>query len=131
MGTNYYYVSNVCSQCGHQEELHIGKSSGGWCFALRVYPERNIKDLPDWLPLWLHPAAIFRDEYGKSCTVVDVLRVICVRIDLRPAANQHDQAFLDRNSAVPGPNGLTRAKIGLGCISHGAGTWDCCEGEFS
>ena len=44
MGTNYYFEdsSEVCECCGRgAESLHIGKSSGGWCFSLHVMPERE------------------------------------------------------------------------------------------
>jgi len=46
MGTNYYLQkkSGTCQTCGHcsEDPKHIGKSSGGWCFSLHVYPEENI-----------------------------------------------------------------------------------------
>jgi hypothetical protein len=40
MGTNYYLVNKETD-----ERLHIGKSSGGWCFALRVHHDRHIDSL--------------------------------------------------------------------------------------
>jgi len=48
MGTNYYLVKNerppcpCCERTYVQERLHIGKSSGGWCFALHVIPEMGM-----------------------------------------------------------------------------------------
>lgn len=49
MGTNYYLQKNVCGCCGRPEkQIHIGKSSAGWAFALRVYPHDGIKDYDDW-----------------------------------------------------------------------------------
>jgi hypothetical protein len=54
MGTNYYLeIDNVCSHCGRGDtELHIGKSSAGWVFFLRIYPDEGINSLEDWLPLF-------------------------------------------------------------------------------
>lgn len=50
MGTNYYlHTKPDCECCGRGfEPLHIGKSSGGWCFSLHVMPEDNINTLDDW-----------------------------------------------------------------------------------
>jgi len=41
MGTNYYLQGKVCVHCGVADggPLHIGKSSAGWNFGLRIYPE--------------------------------------------------------------------------------------------
>ena len=38
MGTNYYWQeSEPCAACGRgYEQVHVGKSSAGWCFSLHV-----------------------------------------------------------------------------------------------
>lgn len=46
MGVNYY----VCDpKAPDRYGMHIGKSSGGWCFALRVYPEYSLTTFQRWL----------------------------------------------------------------------------------
>jgi hypothetical protein len=59
MGTNFYLKSPDA------EPLHIGKSSAGWCFSLRVYPEYGINNLEDWLDLLCDPYAVIEDEYER------------------------------------------------------------------
>lgn len=131
MGTNYYWrpQSKVCKECGHDpsEEIHIGKSSMGWCFALHVTDE--IKSLTDWRVVWEGEGAIF-DEYGQETNVHKMLMVITDRSSSRHE-EETDKMFLDDNHAVRGPNGLIRSAIdGHHCIGHGVGTWDLCQGEF-
>jgi hypothetical protein len=98
MSTNYYvYLADGTDE---SEVLHIGKSSMGWVFSLRVYPERGIRTLYDWLPILLDSQNAIRDEYGRDITVTEILRTITVR---------------DRNSHT---------------LIHGEGTWDYCDYEF-
>jgi hypothetical protein len=54
MGTNYYLTEerNRCEHCGRADVInrwHIGKSSGGWAFKLRIHPSDGIKNLEDWV----------------------------------------------------------------------------------
>ena len=74
MGTNYYLVTE-------EGRKHIGKSSGGWCFSLHVYPEEDINDLQDWIPFWnqLTPDKHIEDEYGAIITGEGMLIIICER----------------------------------------------------
>ena len=73
MGTNYYLHRNVCAHCGRGDEaLHIGKSSAGWCFSLRVHPEEGIHDLPDWERELV--GGKIQDEYGETFPPVELLR---------------------------------------------------------
>ena len=44
MGTNYYVSCPVCQVEGR----HIGKSSAGWKFLFRLYPEEHIRSVKDW-----------------------------------------------------------------------------------
>ena len=110
MGTNYYVKREVCPHCGRGDgDLHVGKSSGGWTFALHVYPDDNINTLDDWKPI-LERSEI-RDEYGRSVSYPDLLAVITER--------EH-------------PRGLSRSDIdGHHCVGHGEGTYDYCTGDFS
>src|SRR5450631_1105933 len=54
MGTNYYLQLPGCDHCNRAgDRLHIGKSSGGWCFALHVgIPNGTDPHLPANLDQW-------------------------------------------------------------------------------
>jgi hypothetical protein len=145
MGTNYYTLkTQECPKCGHrttieEEDLHIGKSSAGWCFSLHAIPERGLHDLADWQMLFKVDDPPIRDEYGRAVSVLELLDVITDR--------GRDKGFGDKphplhgcdswtefhrmNDSEFGPHGLLRHRLGNGCIRHGEGTWDCIKGEFS
>jgi hypothetical protein len=126
MGTNYYCWNGV------MQEQHIGKSSAGWCFSLRVYEDQGILSLYDWLPHLVHPETVIRDEYGRHITATDMLQTItCRSRDTPPNFTQSDWEV---NQAELGPNNLLRHRqysdYGRTC-THGEGTWDYCDYEFS
>jgi hypothetical protein len=112
MGTNYYYHPSgerTCPHCGHETaSLHIGKSSWGWNFSLRVHPHEGITSLDDWRERWASGGAIF-DEYDERVEPADMLSLI---VD-RPPGRTH--------------TGLT---FSLDC-KPGGPTWDLCHYEFS
>lgn len=95
MGTNYYYEpapGPMCPTCKHQEpteSLHIGKSSAGWVFALRIWPEKNIHTLEDWKMLWASGGQI-RDEYGGQITPQEMLTEITQRFFPRGLRTQDE-----------------------------------------
>lgn len=141
MGTNYYWTrtDNHCAHCNRFdviEKLHIGKSSAGWCFSLRVYPKRTeahdygipapITSLDDWKKLWAS-GGIITDEYGEVMSPEGMLAVITERRwkDLL----DHEYA---EHRALRGPNNLLRHRLDDGMtVGHGEGTWDCVDAEFS
>lgn len=126
MGTNFYL-----KRVG-KEDLHIGKSSGGWCFALRVYPERGIRDLPDWCMAWSSFFSHIEDEYGQRWTPDAMLEIITKRKwDRKVVPDGGWDKFHEDNYSEDGPNGLSRCKIGEYCIGHGSGTWDLYNRDFS
>jgi len=134
MGTNYYFTpatAGPCEHCGRSdsnEELHIGKSSGGWCFALHIIPEKGINDLDDWVKLF--PTGTIRDEHGDTIDAAEMMETITERSVRGPIKRDH--AFHYSNNSEEGPNGLVRSRVdGRHCTKHGAGTWDCMPGEFS
>jgi hypothetical protein len=158
MGTNYYFrkpLTNHCEHCGRSnppEELHIGKSSGGWCFALHVIPENDICSLADWEALW--PTGTIVDEYGDELVSNAMLRVITGRLsskcwdsdwwapqsfgttlDGKPfmlPGYDSEEHFHRSNHSERGPNGLLRHRIdGHHCLGHGLGTYDYIAGDFS
>jgi hypothetical protein len=82
MGTNYYVWvdTNDTTPDGIEcEKLHIGKSSMGWVFSLRIYKDRGILSLYDWLPIILNNQNVIRDEYGRNITAAEMLSTITVR----------------------------------------------------
>lgn len=131
MGTNYYFTpahAGPCEHCGRSdsaEELHIGKSSAGWCFSLHVIPEEGINDLEDWAKLF--PTGKIRDEYGQDILASEMVDIITKRSGRGPRV---DAAFHRANQSEDGPEGLLRHRIGPYCTKHGAGTWDCMRGDF-
>ena len=124
MGTNFYLRERGTKTDDLDAALHIGKSSQGWCFALHVIPEEGLFDLPDWERKFRDPKYEIIDEYRKPVSVDEMIFWITQRSFPRP----WDPADLARNSAVAGPNNLARHTY---CATPGAGTWDCCRGEFS
>ncbi|MCR9093422.1 MAG: hypothetical protein NXI30_04340 [bacterium] len=116
MGTNYYWrpkSEEPCETCGHvefQDDLHIGKSSGGWCFSLHVIPEEEIHNLDDWRERWALEGSTIVNEYG---TIV--------------APEEMDVIVTERSWGGKPPH---RHMIDNHCIAHGEGTWDLCVGEF-
>lgn len=139
MGTNYYLCPNRCSHCGRTDEKkHIGKSSAGWAFALHVYPDDGIKDLDDWIPLFLAKTNHIEDEYGREIShfmMLDLIRdrqAIGRDWDKVPSMYSSWEDFHEKNFSEQGPKGLVRSRIDkLRCIGHGEGTWDLMIGEFS
>ena len=140
MGTNYYSIKRGVEELDGDafwelrngdcdEVLHIGKSSGGWCFSLHVIPERGINDLWDWIDIFLDPDRIIINEYRDDIPIADMMRTITQRG--RPDPNSWDAATMRQNYAEPGPANLVRHQLGLGCVKHGLGTWDCVTGNFS
>lgn len=134
MGTNYYHEATPgepCESCGHVNgRLHIGKSSGGWCFSLHVYPNTDgPKSFDEWQARWLAGGRIV-DEYGDTIPPAEMAATITAR-SWKPVAAMPGQWYRE-NHAEPGPNGLARHRIEPGrCIAHGPGTWDLMVGEFS
>jgi hypothetical protein len=135
------------------EATHLGLSSGGWCFALHVYPERGINDLPE-LIIWLNDELGYLkqppqewpkivDENGQVHTLGSFLETVTKRQSARRIGEgwdgewwgflyQSEQHFHDSNHSVRGPSGLLRHRVdGVHCVGHGSGTWDLIVGEFS
>ena len=133
MGTNYYYTEKQPCQCCEREypSLHIGKSSGGWCFALHVDDE--IKNLSDWLEKFNQDGSFITNEYGDRVTKEEMIDIITNRSIKNPnpkyAWSDNDYRI---NHAEKGPNGLARSLVdGRHCIGWGEGTYDYITGEFS
>jgi predicted phosphoadenosine phosphosulfate sulfurtransferase len=67
MGTNYYWLTNICKCCNREEErVHIGKSSAGWPFLLHP----RFKSWTSWKEaLSKNPDDQIHDEYGRRMEV--------------------------------------------------------------
>lgn len=115
MGTNYHWHETgerECPCCKRtNESLHIGKSSWGWAFSLRVHPHEGINNLDDWKVKWATPGSVIFDEYGAPVTVEEMLATITERDPDR--CKRH-----------------TREPWGLD-VRPGDGTYDLCNYEFS
>jgi hypothetical protein len=135
MGTNYYVRSQPpCEHCGREyDAIHIGKSSAGWCFGLRVYPEMGINSLEDWQAYW--QGKHIEDEYGKEISHSDMLERITMRSRPdtgTPYPYKSWEQFFAENQAEWGPNNLLRHRMdGRFCIGHGSGPWDLMGTDFS
>jgi hypothetical protein len=133
VGTNYYAIlEQPCPQCGRGgDRLHIGKSSAGWCFAVHV--ELDDPDFPhSWEKWWSRlkdGAAVIQDEYGR---IVAPEKLRSYVEDRHFSGTGWTDRDLRDNGATRGPNGLARHILdGSRCVAHGAGTWDCLQGDFS
>jgi len=138
MGTNYYVEeeSKTCPTCGHVEggdEIHIGKSSAGWCFSLHHIPDLELVTLDSWSQ-FLKDKQI-KDEYGGLVDHNDFMAIVLDRgrgisvWDERPSGYTSWVAFHAQNYSIQGPHGLIRHRD---CVYHGdEEPWDMIEGEFS
>ena len=110
MGTNYYLHKDACDTCNRSaDEIHIGKSSGGWVFTLRIDNELGLLSLADWKRKFNDGKIL--DEYGEEQSPDEMMDIIT-----------------NRKSWTGEP--LRRHEIDSFCVAHGKGTWDLCKGEF-
>lgn len=136
MGTNYYFKPNK-SRYGFEnmELVHIGKSSGGWCFSLHAHPNLGINDLKDWEDVFNLNIGEIENEYNDPITSSEMIAIITARSWKYP--RKLDAKFYQQNHAVPGPNGLVRSIIDENhCIGWGNNndinsTWDLFISDFS
>lgn len=128
MGTNYYLHTEACSHCGRSDPpRHIGKSSAGWCFALRIYPDDGINGWAQWESLIHLPNAKILDEYGRTIPPEEMVKKITKR---EWSGRAMTAAEARRTGGEPGPNNLLRHCDRVS-RAHEGGTWDLVEGEFS
>jgi hypothetical protein len=122
-----------------EEDLHIGKSSGGWVFALHVISEKRLYGLPDWMILLDKPDVIIFEKVDgqlrREISLDDLLKVITER---KFEGNDNvNHLFHVVNKSMPAENGLVRKVIdGERCVGHefaadGRGvSWDLIAGDF-
>lgn len=133
MGTNYYMMKGVRVAeadydhplsavirygSGRPAEIHIGKSSGGWCFSLHVYPGFGVHTLADWKAFASRLVAEgwrVEDEYGDEHTLDELWPVV-------------ERVGWKRQDGQP----LLRHKVAEGhCVGNGEGLYDYIVGDFS
>lgn len=135
MGTNYYLMHKepVCKCCGHKKEpLHIGKSSGGWCFSLHVEPSDPVfpHNLEEWKYLFNSPCHYIEDEYSNTISKEEMLKTITKRFWLAEPRRSENEYNI--NQAESRPKNLVRCKVDdVHYINHGDSTYDLIQGEFS
>lgn len=83
MGTNYYVrtpgCENACKHgCPESKLIHLGKSSAGWRFLFRAYPEWP-RELAYARWLGLAEAGSIEDEYGMPVVLEDLLAWVRAR----------------------------------------------------
>jgi len=141
MGMNYYLVKEpfkCCSHCGQTvdepETIHIGKSSGGWCFSLHGI-EGFAMSLDEWVPRFYEYPII--DESGTPITPQEMIGKIKDRSIPSTLQERVDKSkwyssveeMLIKNSAIEGPGNLMRHASST--IHGGSETWDLVLGDFS
>ena len=144
MGTNFYFVTpNPEDVFSPVKALHMGKSSAGWAFCVRTYPESGIHDLADWKRhIEAHPEGKIYDEYRELHTLDEWLRLVEMRYFFRESLP--DAEFLARNDAyvVPAkpvsPDGPHAVKHRCFLLfsrrlqgNPRGKTWECCSTDFS
>jgi len=138
MGTNYYVeaeIGDACPVCKHrkeiEKELHIGKSSRGWCFALHSIPELGLTNWHNW-QVFLKDKSI-KNEYREQITLDELSDIVLNRSrtpcwDHPPLAYTSWEKFHELNHSMEGPNGMIRSARNDG---HGGDEpWDLYENEF-
>jgi hypothetical protein len=145
MGTNYYALIenteyddlNIVKSLTEPMclKLHIGKSSGGWCFLVEIHQELNINSWEDWKDKIESDLLVIVDEYNDLISFQELKEIVENRYseasweerELRLMKEYTSlDSFLESNCAVKGPNNLLRHKY----AKPGNGTWSCIEGEF-
>ena len=129
MGTNYYArlpaCDHPCDHCAKAIEVHLGKSSGGWRFLHRAYPEDYerpagldfpVTDRASWLKL-LELGPIL-SECGEEIDRAEFLQVI----EDKQGGIRHDAS--DPRARAAGFWGRNPQDF----VSEG---YDFCGGEFS
>ena len=66
MGTNFYAIGNVCKVCDRGDgEIHLGKSSIGWTFALQANDWKFYKNWEE-MKIWLKDKIIKNAENKRE-----------------------------------------------------------------
>ncbi len=80
MGTNYYFVQNECECCLRNEQVHIGKRSGGWMFSFHglIGNVPHVRSWKEW-QTEIKNSEIFKpviNEYGERFTFEEFSKIV-------------------------------------------------------
>lgn len=137
MGTNFYVDADpTCDNPAHTERLHIGKSSGGWKFGFRAYPDRGLVSWEAWQAFLADDARrrpvfgmrprgrTITDEYGTELTPAEFAGIV--------EAKQAADAWC---RVAPSPDCIARGFGGMWSARaeefHDPAGYDFHDGEFS
>ena len=98
MGTNYYTKdrTNECKCCGRGvEEIHLGKSSGGWQFSFQYNDGKYYKNVEE-MKKWLKDKVI-EDEYEEVVTSEEFFDMINEK---QTEENNHANTYKDDKNIV-------------------------------
>jgi hypothetical protein len=119
MGTNFYWIDRDQTYCGHcergGEEIHIGKSSGGWSFSFHAVPSMGLTSAKAWREYMetSKDHGHIRDEYRDKVATEEFWRIVEAKRDGKKHAEyvksggpwgRDDGSYLDEegNSLSPG-----------------------------
>ena len=113
MGMNYYAWQDICKCCGKPEHnLHIGKSSWGWKFALHVIEyDQELRGLDEWKAFLKRDDVVIKDEDNEVLTYDMMIDIIMNR--------DHHKT-----------DGELRDSTGYDGHNYGGDTYDLVEGDF-
>jgi len=75
MGTNYYAHLNFCPHCERYDRVHIGKSSGGWKFAIEIH-ELYYNSLKDFEEFIQKEQVEIYNSYGDKVEPKEIFKLI-------------------------------------------------------
>ena len=117
---------------GSDTDLHIGKSSGGWVFLVRLYPEHGIDSLDDWKALLMaEPFGKILDEYGRTYTVGGLMSWIEGRQWTTPCVLSFEELVLNGAEYTDGNLLRPVERHEDGCtVRNGEGTYSYLYHDF-
>ena len=97
MGTNYYARTKICKCCNRFDEVHIGKSSGGWTFSFQA--TEQIKSYPQWIAFLKLDGVEIWNEYNEKVSLKEFMELVEAK---RQEENNHAEqypegSFLDKD----------------------------------
>lgn len=93
MGTNYYTTLNNCDKCARYDQIHLGKSSGGWQFSFQYNGGKFYKNIPE-MKKWLKGKEI-KDEYDDIISYKDFWKMV---EEKQKEINNHALSFASHGS---------------------------------
>jgi len=76
MGTNYDLQFHFCLKCKRKDEIHLGKSSGGWVFGLQYNDGKYYKNWEEMKEFLAKTEGQIIDEYGDKISLDDFIKLV-------------------------------------------------------